>query len=137
MKHPVGSLKRTNRSSKCVNWLQLHLSGSPNWSLSKDTYRPYKFVLLEALSATGLRSIRYAKEIPLVKSVYPAFDSSPSKLMMFRFVIANDLSNAATATMRRNVELNGLGPTDESSADPSAPAKVDLGKVRVNESDAW
>jgi hypothetical protein len=27
-----------------------------------------KFVLLEALSATGLRSIRYAKEIPLVKS---------------------------------------------------------------------
>ena len=32
-------------------------------------YRPYKFVLLEALSATGLRSIRYAKEIPLVKYV--------------------------------------------------------------------
>ena len=31
-------------------------------------YRPYKFVLLEALSATGLRAIRYAKEIPLVKS---------------------------------------------------------------------
>lgn len=30
--------------------------------------KPYKFVLLEALSATGLRSIRYAKEIPLVKS---------------------------------------------------------------------
>jgi len=25
-------------------------------------------VILEALSATGLRSIRYAKEIPLVKS---------------------------------------------------------------------
>lgn len=37
----------------------------------KPTYRPYKFVLLEALSATGLRSIRYAKEIPLVKSVVP------------------------------------------------------------------
>ena len=30
-------------------------------------YKSYKFTLLEALSATGLRSIRYAKEIPLVK----------------------------------------------------------------------
>lgn len=29
-------------------------------------YQPYKSVILEALSATGLRSIRYAKEIPLV-----------------------------------------------------------------------
>jgi tRNA G26 N,N-dimethylase Trm1 len=28
---------------------------------------PAKFVILEALSATGLRSIRYAKEIPLVE----------------------------------------------------------------------
>jgi tRNA G26 N,N-dimethylase Trm1 len=30
-------------------------------------FTPSKFILLEALSATGLRSIRYAKEIPLVK----------------------------------------------------------------------
>ena len=30
-------------------------------------YKPYKFVILEALAATGLRSIRYAKEIPLVR----------------------------------------------------------------------
>ena len=30
-------------------------------------YRPTKFVILEALSATGLRAIRYAKEIPHVK----------------------------------------------------------------------
>lgn len=36
---------------------------------SKREYRPHKFVLLEALSATGLRSIRYAKEIPLVRFV--------------------------------------------------------------------
>ncbi|KAI6028745.1 tRNA methyltransferase [Pisolithus orientalis] len=72
-------------------------------------YRPYKFVLLEALSATGLRSIRYAKEIPLV-----------------RFVVANDLSESATAAMRRNVDLNGLGPSPETGE----------GKVRVNEGDA-
>jgi hypothetical protein len=31
-------------------------------------------VILEALSATGLRSIRYAKEIPLVKSAIPFHD---------------------------------------------------------------
>lgn len=32
-------------------------------------YHPHKFILLEALSATGLRSIRYANEIPLVRFV--------------------------------------------------------------------
>jgi hypothetical protein len=31
----------------------------------------YKFSLLEALSATGLRAIRYAKELPLLKYVHP------------------------------------------------------------------
>ncbi|KAI6036241.1 N2,N2-dimethylguanosine tRNA methyltransferase [Pisolithus microcarpus] len=70
------------------------LQTSEGFTKNKE-YRPYKFVLLEALSATGLRSIRYAKEIPLVKF-------------------------SATAAMRRNVDLNGLGPS----------------KVRVNEGDA-
>lgn len=40
------------------------------------------------------------------------------------YVIANDLSELATAAMRRNVELNGLGDGLD-------------GKVRVNEGDAW
>ncbi|KAG1803816.1 S-adenosyl-L-methionine-dependent methyltransferase [Suillus plorans] len=90
------------------------------------TYRPHKFVLLEALSATGLRSIRYAKEIPLV-----------------RFVIANDLSASATAAMKRNVELNGLGPSSTGPADSASSFTVsehqplpDRGKVRINEGDA-
>ncbi|KAK0459763.1 tRNA methyltransferase [Desarmillaria tabescens] len=64
-------------------------------------YKPYKAVILEALSATGLRSIRYAKEIPLVK-----------------YVIANDLSSAATAAMKRNFPGTGDG------------------KIRINEGDA-
>ncbi|KAG5342777.1 hypothetical protein C0989_008727 [Termitomyces sp. Mn162] len=63
----------------------------------------------EALSATGLRSIRYAKEIPLLKHV-----------------IANDLSPSATAAMRRNIEINDLGSAHDAS-----------GKVRINEGDAW
>ncbi|KAG0707709.1 tRNA methyltransferase [Suillus ampliporus] len=93
---------------------------------NKREYRSHKFVLLEALSATGLRSIRYAKEIPLV-----------------RFVIANDLSASATAAMKRNVELNGLGPSSE-PAESTASTSVasehqplpDRGKVRINEGDA-
>ncbi|KAI0054115.1 N2,N2-dimethylguanosine tRNA methyltransferase [Auriscalpium vulgare] len=85
-------------------------------------YRSHKFVLLEALSATGLRSIRYAKEIPLIKHV-----------------IANDISSSATAAMKRNVELNGLadGVADARTEDINPAArKSKLGKVRINEGDA-
>lgn len=39
----------------------------------------YKFSLLEALSATGLRAIRYAKELPLLRSVLAANQSRPAK----------------------------------------------------------
>jgi len=51
--------------------------------------------------------------------------------------MANDLSPSATAAMRRNVELNGLGggtATDESG--PGTEASSLQGKVRVNEGDA-
>lgn len=46
-------------------------------------------VILEALSATGLRSIRYAKEIPGV-----------------RRIIANDLSPSAVAAIQQNLKIN-------------------------------
>ncbi|KXN86864.1 tRNA (guanine(26)-N(2))-dimethyltransferase [Leucoagaricus sp. SymC.cos] len=97
------------------------LSDQPQESSKKPeaVFRPYKFVLLEALSATGLRSIRYAKEIPLLS-----------------YVIANDLSEAAVDIMKRNIELNGLVSTEEASTDPSILPKVNPGKVRVNEGDA-
>lgn len=45
--------------------------------------------VLEALSATGLRSIRYAKEVPGVKQI-----------------IANDLSAAAVKSIQENIRLN-------------------------------
>ncbi|XP_044759621.1 probable tRNA (guanine(26)-N(2))-dimethyltransferase isoform X2 [Coccinella septempunctata] len=45
--------------------------------------------VLEALSATGLRSIRYAKEIPGIQQI-----------------IANDISEKAVEDIRRNVENN-------------------------------
>lgn len=96
----------------------------------------FKFSLLEALSATGLRAIRYAKELPLL-----------------RYVIANDLSASAVEDIRRNIAFNGLAPkglhsipgTEGMTEDEIKPGKefskaqieeAKLGKVRANEGDA-
>ncbi|EJD53010.1 N2,N2-dimethylguanosine tRNA methyltransferase [Auricularia subglabra TFB-10046 SS5] len=84
--------------------------------------KPRGAVILEALSATGLRSIRYGKEIPGI-----------------RYILANDLSPAATAAMRRNVDINGLGPHPDESEPVPEGVEADVhrqGKVRVTESDA-
>jgi len=97
---------------------------------TEPQYRRNKVVILEALSATGLRSIRYAKEIHLVK-----------------YVIANDLSSSATAAMKRNVEINGLGTSSDpedvvksaapkACGDKTSDRKPKLGMVRINEGDA-
>lgn len=47
--------------------------------------------MLEALSATGLRSIRYAKEIPGINSI-----------------IANDISHEAVNDINNNIALNNV-----------------------------
>ena len=52
--------------------------------------------MLEALAATGLRSIRYYKEIPEVRSI-----------------LCNDVSEDAVQAIRRNVEFCGLDPTTQ------------------------
>lgn len=51
----------------------------------------FSFKILEALSATGLRSIRYAKEVPYATEI-----------------IANDFSESAIINMKRNIEHNKL-----------------------------
>jgi tRNA (guanine26-N2/guanine27-N2)-dimethyltransferase len=51
----------------------------------------FSFNILEALAATGLRSIRYAKEIPNLRQV-----------------VANDLLEEAVESIRRNTAYNGL-----------------------------
>ncbi|KAE8144412.1 TRM-domain-containing protein [Aspergillus avenaceus] len=50
------------------------------------------FAILDALSATGLRALRYASEIPFITRV-----------------VANDLSPSAIQSMKLNIEYNGLG----------------------------
>ena len=58
-------------------------------SAARETDPPFR--ILDALSATGLRALRYAKEIHMVTSV-----------------TANDLSTSATASIRLNVQHNKL-----------------------------
>lgn len=54
-----------------------------------------------------------------------------------RYVIANDLSSSATAAMKRNVDLNGLGGEEGSVLDAVEGSSIPkLGKVRINEGDA-
>ncbi|THC97472.1 hypothetical protein EYZ11_003060 [Aspergillus tanneri] len=50
------------------------------------------FTILDALSATGLRALRYASEIPFTTRI-----------------VANDLSPSAVQSMKMNIEYNGLG----------------------------
>ncbi|WWC61691.1 N2,N2-dimethylguanosine tRNA methyltransferase [Kwoniella dejecticola CBS 10117] len=73
-------------------------------------FRPPSINILEALAATGLRSIRYAKEIPNVK-----------------FVLANDLSPSACEAMRRNVEFNGVGEYSLPPRQPWVPKSAENG----------
>ena len=57
---------------------------------------------------------------------------------LYSYVIANDLSETACEAMRRNVELNGLGPKEEAVEIAEGPVfKKIPPKVRVNEGDAW
>lgn len=51
-----------------------------------------QFTMLEALSASGLRSIRYAKEMPSI----------------IKYILANDLSPDAVESIKRNVLHNEL-----------------------------
>lgn len=78
-----------NRTDKDGEKSDEGLKPSPIVQSQETEFRDYRFSILEALSATGLRSIRYAREIPLL-----------------RYVMANDLSSTAVDAMRRNVALN-------------------------------
>ncbi|KAF8212204.1 N2,N2-dimethylguanosine tRNA methyltransferase-domain-containing protein [Mycena galopus ATCC 62051] len=120
--------KQTNQKKRKLLNLTLAVDVSADTSetppAAASTPREYpqsKIVILEALSATGLRSIRYAKEIPHVSHV-----------------LANDLSSAATAAMRRNIELNGLSarpPPSETQEGAPGPSRRPV-EIKVNEGDA-
>ena len=81
---PRKSKQRLNQSDD-ANQLK-KFSGQNDTQPQKRIFR-----ILDALSATGLRALRYAKEIPFVSSV-----------------TANDLSSSATASIELNVSHNEL-----------------------------
>ncbi|KAI9929790.1 hypothetical protein AWENTII_009563 [Aspergillus wentii] len=66
-------------------------SSEPAPELHHEQKIPPSFTILDALSATGLRALRYASEIPFTTCV-----------------IANDLSSSAIESMKINIEYNGL-----------------------------
>ncbi|KOC62650.1 putative tRNA (guanine(26)-N(2))-dimethyltransferase [Habropoda laboriosa] len=58
---------------------------------SKESQKEEGITILEALSATGLRSIRYAKEIQGIKQI-----------------VSNDISAKAVESIKRNIQHNGV-----------------------------
>lgn len=68
------------------------LEGLQTTETSHTASKPIPFRILDALSATGLRALRYAREIATVTSV-----------------TANDLSASATDSIKLNVSHNELG----------------------------
>lgn len=66
--------------------------------------------VLEAMSATGLRAVRYAKEVAGIGQI-----------------VANDLDSGAVQSMRRNIEFNGVG-------DKVTPSEADARLVMLQHS---
>lgn len=64
---------------------------------------PDGLTILEALSATGLRSVRYAQEIPRAKKI-----------------VANDFSKRAVDSIDLNIQRNGVADKVESSHSDAA-----------------
>ena len=84
-----------------------------------------KFRICDALSASGLRAIRYAKEIPLATQI-----------------TANDLSPTATASIALNIHHNGLQDkviptTSEAQLHLSASASKSTSKYEVVDLDPY
>ncbi|GAA99520.1 uncharacterized protein L969DRAFT_48089 [Mixia osmundae IAM 14324] len=96
----------------------------------------YKFTAFEALAASGLRSIRYARELPLLKWVQ-ANDLSPKAVKLIQMnADFNELSDPDDAEKRWPIKTQ---PTAETIAaeipEASASSVKSQAKVRVSQGD--
>lgn len=66
-------------------------AGNPRGDDLRGEQKPVPYTILDALSATGLRALRYAHELPFVTSV-----------------TANDIDAEAVESIKRNAKHNGL-----------------------------
>jgi len=78
---------------------------------------PPKFTILDALSATGLRALRYALEIPFVTGT-----------------TSNDLDPSASQSMRRNIQYNGIHAPK--TIDPALTPDAAMSKIHVETANA-
>lgn len=74
-----------------IDHKESHLLTSKSKQSLDNVKTSNNFVILEALAASGLRSVRYAKEIPRLKQV-----------------VCNDIELDAMEAIKRNVKYNGL-----------------------------
>jgi tRNA (guanine26-N2/guanine27-N2)-dimethyltransferase len=87
--------------------------------------------MLEPLSATGLRSIRFAKEIPLLK--YSHYNLRLYSInFCYRSIVANDISPDAVEAIRRNVDFNGVAYSPDQILEEGS-----FKKVQIEQGDAW
>lgn len=94
--NPVQQFNRDLSTASIRAWSELYGEPLLNKKRKLDSEEPKPEVkpyinILEALSATGLRAIRYAKEIPNVKQI-----------------VANDFSEEAVNSINRNIKYNGV-----------------------------
>jgi len=78
---------------------------------------PPKFTILDALSATGLRALRYALEIPFVTGT-----------------TSNDLDPSASQSMRRNIQYNKTHAPK--TIDPALTPDAAMSKIHVETANA-
>ncbi|KAI8902645.1 N2,N2-dimethylguanosine tRNA methyltransferase-domain-containing protein [Globomyces pollinis-pini] len=83
--------KQQKKRNEQVKELLKQANKYPEIDINDSRYEQYKFTVLEALSASGLRSIRYAKEIPGIKSI-----------------ISNDLLASAVDSIQKNAVHNNV-----------------------------
>lgn len=88
----AASSEKNNSNATSDNTTAADPSAAASSKVPPEKKTPPSFTILDALSATGLRAIRYAKEIPFATRV-----------------VANDLSHSAIQSMKLNIEYNDLG----------------------------
>lgn len=108
-----GGKKRKREQQQATDGAESVVAEQAVPSSTPPAFAEPRFTILEALSATGLRSIRYAKEIKQAG-----------------IVLANDFSPSACDAMRQNVEFNGVGAVEvdvskTESTDASEPAEAE------------
>jgi len=89
--------------------------------MAKEKPAKTKFSVLEALSATGLRSIRYAKEIEVNRPAATAEEEEEAVTVPLE-IVANDISKRAVESIKRNIAANDV--TDRVTASHSDATMV-------------